>query len=405
MPIALEKSDRRLLLWVAPILTIIIVVLAVLSPQDEESEIPSTYSSVSSGAKAAYLFLKEEGYNIERWEKSPADLPANPAATVLVLAFPFAPANKLEKNALESYLVSGGKILVTGSAAPFYLPDADVEMEPSPSVLPREYQPQVPSSLTAAGPIKMSPSSYWKSHSSKYLVHYSDEDRPIVVSYKVGKGEVIWWASSRPLTNIGIRESGNLGLLLGSLGNTKSVRILWDEYFHEDQRPLISYIWEPPLFSGLLQFVLIFLVALLTFGRRNGPIRPLYEPSRLSPLEFVHTLGGLYQRAKATETALEVPYNRFRSLLTKRLGMKADTPSAQLAKSARERMGYKDADLEKTLQETEEAFHKVNLMDATALDLVQRLNRHANNLKLISHEEQENMPNADRLKGTDSRTQ
>jgi hypothetical protein len=405
MPIVLEKSDRRLLLWVAPILTIIIVALAVLAPQDEESEIPSTYSSVSSGARAAYLFLKEEGYNVERWEKSPVDLPANPADTVLVLAFPFAQANRLEKNALASYLVSGGKILVTGSAVPFYLPDADVEPEPVPSVLPKEYQPNVPSSLTAAGPIKMSPSSYWKSPSSKYIVHYSDEGRPIVVSYKVGKGEVIWWAASRPLTNIGIRESGNLGLLLGSLGNSKNVRILWDEYFHEYQRTLISYVGEPPLLFGLLQFVLIFLVALLTFGRRNGPIRPLYEPSRLSPLEFVHTLGGLYQRAKATETALEVPYNRFRSLLTKRLGMKADTPSPQLAKSARERLGYKDADLEPTLQDIENSFHSLNLTDATALDLVQRLNRHANNLKLISQEEQENMPNADRLKGADPRTQ
>jgi hypothetical protein len=302
------------------------------------------------------------------------------------------------------YLAEGGKILVTGSTVSFYLPDAEVDPEPAPSILPKEYQPEVPSSLTSGGPIKMSPSGYWKPVSSKYIVHYSDEGKPIVVSNKVGKGEVIWWAASRPLTNIGIRESGNLDLLLGSLGNSKDVKILWDEYFHGYQRSLVSYVWEPPLLFGLIQFGLIALFLLLTFARRNGPIRPLYEASRLSPLEFVHTMGGLYQRAKATETALEVPYNRFRSLLTKRLGMKADAPSQDLAKAARARLGYKDADLEKTLLDIEKSFHALNLTDATALDLVQRLNRHTNNLKLIPQEEQENIPN-DRQPGFGPRSQ
>ena len=130
----------------------------------------------------------------------------------------------------------------------------------------------------------MSPGGYWKSVSAKNIVYYSDESKPIVVSYKVGKGQVIWWASSRPLTNIGIRESGNLDLLLGSVGNSKDVAILWDEYFHGYRRSLMSYAEEPPLKYGIAQFVLLFLALLFTFARRNGPIHPLYERSRLSPL-------------------------------------------------------------------------------------------------------------------------
>ena len=224
------------------------------------------------------------------------------------------------------------------------------------------------------------------------------------MKYKFGKGEVIWWAASRPLTNIGIRESGNLGLLLGSLGNSRDVRILWDEYFHGYQRSLLFYAAEPPLKYGFLQFCLVVLALLFTFGRRNGPVRPLYEPSRLSPLEFVHTLGGLYQRAKATETALEVPYNRFRFLLAKRLGMKADAPSSDLVKGARERLGYKDENLGQTLQDIESCLRHQDLKDATTLDLVQRLNRHAYNLKFVSHEEQEKISNADRLTGAGPRT-
>ena len=107
MPIILEKSDRRLLSWVGAIVLLLIVALVFLNPEGEESSVPSSYSSDSSGAKAAYLLLESEGYNIQHWERSPVELPANPDHTVLVLALPLAPADKLEKNALESYLSQG----------------------------------------------------------------------------------------------------------------------------------------------------------------------------------------------------------------------------------------------------------------------------------------------------------
>src|SRR5438105_5826267 len=139
MPIILEKSDRRLLSWVGAIVLLLIVALVFLNPEGEESSVPSSYSSDSSGAKAPYLLLESEGYNIQHWERSPVELPANPDHTVLVLALPLAPANKLEKNALESYLSQGGKIVATGSTVQFYLPDAEIDQEPAPSLLPKEY--------------------------------------------------------------------------------------------------------------------------------------------------------------------------------------------------------------------------------------------------------------------------
>ena len=52
------------------------------------------------------------------------------------------------------------------------------------------------------------------------------------MTYQVGKGQVIWWGDSAPLTNGGIRESGNLPLFLNSIGPPEGVRVLWDEYFH-----------------------------------------------------------------------------------------------------------------------------------------------------------------------------
>src|SRR5215472_13453139 len=150
--------------------------------------------------------------------------------------------------------------------------------------------------------------------------------------------------------------------------------------------PKFSF-WVPATGWGLAQIGLALLALLFTFSRRNAPIRPLVEPSRLSPLEFVQTLGNLYRRADATRTALEVPYSRFRALLIKRLGLRNDVSSTELLESAKRKLGYRDPDFEDTVRQVLKGLHDPDLRDATALELVQRLNRHTRNLKLISQEE------------------
>src|SRR5215472_18059782 len=149
--------------------------------------------------------------------------------------------------------------------------------------------------------------------------------------------------------------------------------------------PKFSF-WVPATGWGLAQIGLALLALLFTFSRRNAPIRPLVEPSRLSPLEFVQTLGKLYRRANATRTALEVPYNRFRALLIKRLGLRSDVSSTELLESARRKLGYRDPDFETTLKQVLEGLQDSDLKEAKVLELVQKLNQHTRNLKLISQE-------------------
>src|SRR5579859_3765163 len=404
MPIALDKRDRRLLFWTGLIVLLIIAALAwQSSSQESDSGVTSTYSATSSGAEAGFLLLDEAGYKAERWERPPADLPADPRSTVLVLAGPSNFPSAEERHDLERFLRAGGKILATGSRSEWFVPDA--RSEPEPVVSPEfiEFEPRNLTSLTRAGKIQMSPGAHWDSASAKYLVHYADGDRPIVVSYKVGSGEVIWWASSVPLNNAGISKAGNLALLLNSLGDPKNTHILWDEYFHGYRRTLGSYFSETPVLLGLAQCGIVLLALFFTYSRRNGPIRAPYEPSRLSPLEFVYTLGNLYRRARATQTALDVPYARFRSSAIRQLGLRADISATELARSIRTRMGYKGDGLEKTLQQFESSKYGPELSEAQALDLVQQLSRHAYNLKFITSEEQETALHADSVPGTQPR--
>lgn len=385
MPLKLEKSDRRLLLWAAAVLVPLVVVLAVLSSGNEESFIPSTYSAQSHGAKAAYLLLKERGYDVQRWESSPAELPQDVADTVLVLAVPIGAPTQDEKNQLMTFVGRGGRIFAVGPTASWFLPKQEIQPELAPSPEWHEFQPEVLSSITRGGAIEMSPAGYWRDSSTGYLVHYADGGRPIVVSYKFGKGEVVWWADTTPLTNIGISRSGNLALLLNSLNLEKPKRVLWDEYFHTTHHTFAGYMAERPLRYGLLQCGLVVLALLLTFSRRNTPVYPLGDPPRLSPLEFVHTLGGLYRRAKANHAALEVTYNRFCTLATRRLGLPASTSPDDLARALRNRMGYKDESLPKLLKSIEASLRASELKEEQALKLAQELNQHMLNLKLIGN--------------------
>jgi hypothetical protein len=254
--------------------------------------------------------------------------------------------------------------------------------------------------VTRGGTIQMSPAAYWDHASTLYSTHYADDlGRPLVVSYKVGKGQVIWWASSIPLSNAGISASGNLALLLNSLGD-RHRHIYWDEYFHGVRRTLLSYAAERPILFGLLQAALVGLALLMTHSRRNGPIYSPGEPSRLSPLEFVETLGGLYQRAHHTRTALDIPYARFRMLATRQLGVKADVTAVDLARAIRNRLHYQDTALESLLKTIESALYDSDLTERTALELAQQLSVHAHNLQLMSHQQQETKAHAHGASGT-----
>ena len=398
MPVNLARSDRRLLLWFAVIMLPLIMASALLAGSQEESEIPSTYSSDSEGAKAAYLLLEEQGYTVERWEQTPALLPPSTEKTVLVMASPFNPPTKEERAELRLYLSRGGRILITGSTVSLYLPDAATERESAPSPEGKDYQPQLLTRVARAGTIHMSPVSYWSSASTCCLVHYADNDRPIVVSYKIGNGQVIWWASSGPLTNRGIRLAGNLDLLLNSLGD-KNTHVLWDEYFHGSRKSLGSYVVDSPVKFALLQCFLLLAAVLLTFSRRSLPIHPAEDKSRLSPLEFVETLGGLYRRAHAARAALEVPYTRFRSIATRRLGLSPETSSADIARSLRDRLGYKDESLPRLLRRIDDALSDYELSEEKALGLAQELNRQTQKLKFA----EENSLHGERVPGAETR--
>ncbi|MFB3815862.1 MAG: DUF4350 domain-containing protein [Terriglobales bacterium] len=383
MPLDLAPGDRKMMLVLVCAVTVLVVLIVLLTPaKDEDPGFPSTYSPHSHGAKAAFVLLSESGYNVERWTRPPQELPRRAAGTLLVLANPVMHAQPGEREAISGYLTSGGRVLAIGPGAAQLLPRDSITTLKVAQPEWHDIAPVLPSALTRGGPIKTDEYWRWKPDDASVVVHYASADGPAVISYSHGHGEVIWWLNQTPVTNAGIKESGNLELLLNSIG-PPSTHVYWDEYYHVGRSGLWARVSDTPLKWLLWQAAAFFAAIVFTYSRRNGPIHALAVTSRLSPLEFVETLGGLYKRVGASGFAVEVAYGRFRHLLTRRLGLQRDVPSERLARAARERLGHKDAELLRTLVECESALRGPELDDKEALRLVRELNRHARALKLV----------------------
>ena len=388
MPTALAPGDRKLLIIAILLITLLSVVALLLSPKPQETShgFVSSYSTDSNGAKAAYLLLGELGYHVERWVRPPQELPGlsqgdtppyvpGPAAnTVLVLADPLISATAEERTGLQNFVRQGGEVLVTGSQVEMLLTDAKLESPRGIAPETKPYRAELPAPLTRNAPeIIMKAYSRWGPRSGPHLRYYGDEAGATVVSYSIGKGRVIWWADSGPLTNYGLTEASNLHLFLNSIGEPVDKRILWDEYYHGQRLGFWSYLGRTPVPWSMAQMGLVLLAAFTTFGRRNGPVRALRQESRLSPLEFVETLGGLYQRKGGASEALGIAYQRFRFVLLRRLGLAPAASPQDIQRGVRERLGWSVPGFSETLQRCELGIRDRTLTSARSLLLIQEL--------------------------------
>jgi hypothetical protein len=343
---------------------------------------PSSYSTGWRGAKAAYLLLTELGYSVERWERAPSELPADPHNTILILAEPLEHPNPADMRALRRFITAGGTVLGTGARAAVFVPGGKAINAGDVLADPKEYRAMAASALTQGAPkITMADAAFWDGDSLAPVTIYGDHSESVVLLDSEGKGSVLWWAASTPLTNGAIASSGNLALLLNTLGPPGRNRVLWDEYFHGQRDSFGTYIVGTPLPWVAAQMGILFLAFVITFSRRSGPVRAPAVAARLSPLEFVETLGDLYQDAHAGNAAVSAASQRFRYVFARRSGLPPRARIPDVCRTAAAQMGWTEPALQDTLVRAERASSGLALPEPDALDLVQRLHDYSERLE------------------------
>jgi hypothetical protein len=378
----IAASDRKLLWIGGSLLAFLLTASVVLAPPGDQSNstVPSTYSAQSSGAGASYSLLAQLHYPVKRWENPPAELESGPENVLLILAEPNQPPGEKERDALANFVEDGGHVLFTGANIHNYFPDADVSSIP-PDPAWKTFSPNIPSRLGhGARQVTLQPAAYWEKLSPYQLAIYGEPNAPVVVSWSYGDGEILWWAGSTPLTNAGITKDDNLAFFLNAVKNwapSEPYQIYWDEYFHGQRSSLWSYVEKTSLTWGLVQFALLAIALVFTFSRRSGPMYVPAGVSRLSPLEFVDTLGGLYERAGAASSVVSVSYKRYRALLARQLGLPLTTPDDELGRAAEQRLGWKDEGVSELLRRAAVSTFAPKLRPSEALDIVQKLESQA----------------------------
>ena len=374
------SRDRRFVLGILGAMLVVIVVSSVLMPANDDTDFsPTTYNSGSAGTKAIYLLLGELGYGARRWDAPPDDLKdVDAQKTTLVLAGPNFPTEgaKQVQAAIADFLSRGGHVVATGKEGAYFLPGAKTD---APS---RLYQklcfttPEGQGPLARVGQVSLADAVRWTALEPKFRVSQLCGNDAVVVSYKYGAGEAIWWSSQLPMTNRGLREDASLKLVLASVGGPDRT-VLFDEYFHGERASLWDTAKGLPITQIAWQCAAVAVLLVLSFGRRNGPLRLPVRLPRSSPLEFAESTGRLYRKAGATQAAVDSARRRLLKFLEEQCGVSREvlrsTPQA-IVEAVEERLGGRWSRLGEHLSQAAETEHSAVTLTST-LELVKALDR------------------------------
>ena len=113
------------------------------------------------------------------------------------------------RDAVKALLDKGARVLVTGYAGGLLAPGNAVEVNRFP---PSGCDADANGfgQLAGSGTIRMTPEARWKQSNPLHQVAYTCQGDAVAVTYRAGKGTVIWWASAIPLENSGLQQADNL---------------------------------------------------------------------------------------------------------------------------------------------------------------------------------------------------
>lgn len=375
-----KNRDRRMVLGILIGVVLCVVAFSFLAPAaDDTDPSPTTYNAGSAGTKAAYLVLGRIGYEATRWDAAPRKLTGVDAAhTTLILAEPsYSQENaKVLREDVANFLTRGGRVVATGVGGAFLLPQGKAGKASRFYTKLCLTAPEGQGELARVGSVSTPVATAWTATGPEYRVAQRCGDDAVVVSYKYGAGEAVWWSSPMPLSNRGLKDDASLRLVLASVGEPGR-RVLFDEYFHGVHESLWDKTKGLPIAQLSWQCALVAVLLVLSFGRRSGPQRMPLRVPRSSPLEFAESMGRLYDKAGATQAATEGARRRLMKYLAEQCGVPRDVLRSgpeSVAEALQVRLGGDWTRVGTHLAQAAEAEYN-ELAVKSALELVKALDR------------------------------
>lgn len=345
-------STRSKLLLLLSFFIVALIGAVIAGSDRDRSEFyrPSTFSPGPGGTKALYLTLEELGLPVRQF-RLPFDRLGKQQGTLVIIEPDVVDFGKDEVAQLRSWVKKGNRLVIFEGGdrkrfkIPFYtaLDKQKLLRSLNPQSLAsrfgikkRKKKGDASRSVTevtgehlrGVGTLSVSDRTRWRRPPETWETWVADERGPIVVSGKMGKGEVIAVSDASILSNSFIALENNVRLLPAILLEKKRPQeILFDEYHHGHFREeSIGTYFRSSIFG--LFFIQALVGCLLFFYARRaenvGRYRSLSRPAGRSSLEYVDSMANLFESVKADSVALEAILRRFVGRLARRSGVPAD---------------------------------------------------------------------------------
>ncbi len=296
---------RRDLVVAALCIVALLVAAFVTAKKPAPSPLPTRASTdyAAGGYRAFYELVAREGQRVERFHEHHDAL--DDSVDTLVMAFPDpllgTEWNDSEKDAVRAWIRAGGRLIDIGVTPSTAHEDLKAETVlgvagfPDRGALDGPWSAQV-SSIGPRGGERLRVN---KGHHAQTML--ADRSGPLVMRYRLGKGDVIAIAPDALFENryLGVADDARLAYLAAQPRHPGGV-VAFDEAIRGDvsEKPWYTAI-DVPERIGLAILTLAGLLWLLYGFFRLGPpvrLRPLREPTSR---EFLAAVAALYARARA----------------------------------------------------------------------------------------------------------
>ncbi|MEW6531163.1 MAG: DUF4350 domain-containing protein [Thermodesulfobacteriota bacterium] len=305
----------------------------------------STYSVEPTGCKALYMVLDQLGLPVKRLRRSLSELRRYEGVLVVIQPRRVKYSER-ETARLKEWVRNGNRLIIIEGFPPVRSEkgvDAEL-MKRLPAPKPddgkvalarsfglrlkrgtsqgRRTIPLTDAAFPYVRHISASAVSRWQETPSGWKNLAADEDGPLILSKRLGRGQVVAISDPSFLGNRHVSEEQNLKLALAlMLQDPRPAAILFDEYHHGYIQP--ETIWHYVVTSSFawIWLQLAIGLGLFFYSRRAqyaGRFRTMAAPAGRSTLEYVDSMAGIFRSCDAAPVALAAVLKRFQNQVTQR---------------------------------------------------------------------------------------
>ncbi len=263
----------------------------------------------------------------------------------------------------------GGFDAPANSNAPFKIGDGEIKEAPVPV---EKYEP-LPGTDSGRAAADEEEEEFYEMNSP--IVLLGNTKKNILVEFPHGYGTITVLSDPYIISNGGVNlvDNARLGLNVVSGYGT----VVFDEYhqgYGSDKNRLLSYFTGTPVIPIFLQLLLLLGLIMLSKSRRFGRPLPLFEPNRLSKLEYVAAMAQLKRRTNAYDLAIENIYTDFRRRVCRLIGVdNHHTQNTVLAETIAKRTKYSAQEIEALMLSCEDIMHGGAANKKEVLALTQKI--------------------------------